>query len=731
MTDGDHDNLNATSTDMLAGMLGNTEKMISTNKRWNYNEHRNEDNMSEDDKLDVDANTFMKDSKHKNVFGKHDSDKHNDNNDNNDDNDNLLNNHNDRHHRHESRNKNNEGGGHSSDDDRRGDREADTSESHKTEESKPRSKREERLLKLDMIRKLCELQSYGVKISEDYNMSSNLEDMQNEYQLHYDFRSKQNSVKVMSHLLIGVMKGAEIVNDNYNPFDIKLAGLSNTINSDINAYYAVLGDIYEKHNQPGKQSAPEMRLLFMICGTVLSMQVNRLDPDIGKMANMIRGDNKTLDQLRTKAENDTKSVDHQRPNNKNKHPSSDNGNNKKSKENEYADKQHELATQKANDLKMLREKELESQKINKMNVNKIRENLHLTTESPHNNNDTTEEESEESRHMSREEIEHIKKMRYIEEQRRLEAMRQMAHQKSNTFRNNNSQNDQKFTNNKKQRDLDYQNEKLNNILESVEDIKPKPQTKKPKTVVQTIPQSIPQSPPQSTPQLAQKTKPRVKSLFQSQNTRDLPKKNQSHKKTEASEVEDEDNQSSHSSRSSISYHPKLESLMTHNNPVERKRQFMNNTQKTNKPKITKDNLLSEISIEIDRSPDGRSKKDKTVSVSESSVSNTDTSVIKKNTPGLKEDRKANMKFDQNIQSLLELNGDSEYDDMSRDDISFGSIEKNMNKKNTDKNSSKTSTLTSNTLNKENKTKNLIKSGAVSIGSLNKGTRPILSTGGKR
>jgi hypothetical protein len=92
--------------------------------------------------------------------------------------------------------------------------------------------------------------------------------------------------------------------------------------------------------------------------------------------------------------------------------------------------------------------------------------------------------------------------------------------------------------------------------------------------------------------------------------------------------------------------------------------------------------------------------------------------------------KANMKFDQNIQSLLELNGDSEYDDMSRDDISFGSIEKNINKKNTDKNSSKTSTLTSNTLNKgKNKTKNLMNSGAVSIGSLNKGTRSILSTGG--
>lgn len=358
----DSDNRNEnTETDMLIKMMANTEKLVSSNKRWNYGD--NNDESSEELDAEVEDNndeklqhfSSVKKEENDNNVSCHTSAKNSDYS--------------------EQDNKNSEKSQNSSND-------------------KKMSKDELMLTKLDMLRKLGELKQCGVHLSQNYNLESDLNMMQYEYRLHHDIRSKQNSVQWMSHMMIGVMKGVEMVNDNYNPFDIKLGGLSDKISSDMQNYYAVLGDIYEKYNQPGKQMAPEMRLLLMISGAALSMQVSRAIPSMMGMSDKTE---ETLNELRKKAEQDS---------------------NKKTSE--FMKTQHDQAAQRAKDLKMIQEKELEIQRLKRMaNDRKHKDTLKLS--------------SEEESVLSPTEIERMRQLNYQKEKT---VMKNMVNQKNELEKEN-------------------------------------------------------------------------------------------------------------------------------------------------------------------------------------------------------------------------------------------------------------------------------------------------------
>jgi len=318
-------NLEATTTDMMVNMLGNTDKLVSSSRRVFY------DGNIKQDELDVNPDEFIKETKPDinqrpepinpvNPIQEP-----------------YINQNEDRQH----------------------------SATETIEPSKKLNKKELMLQKLNMLRKLGELKQYGVQLTQNYNLNSDYEMMEYEYNLHHDIRSKQNSVQWMSHMMIGFIKGTEMVNDSYNPFDIKFEGrLSDKISSDMQSYYAVLGDIYEKYNRPGKQWAPEMRLLFMICGAALGTQMNRVMPGLGGLENMVKSPN-TIDELRKKAAEDTKSIGKS-----------------------FVKQQHDAATQKAMDLKMIQDKELEMKRLSKIidaspdEIKNIQEKLILSTEMP-------------------------------------------------------------------------------------------------------------------------------------------------------------------------------------------------------------------------------------------------------------------------------------------------------------------------------------------------------------
>lgn len=213
------------------------------------------------------------------------------------------------------------------------------------EAPKQMSSEELALSKLDMLRKLAELQQSGVKLSQQYNMQSDLNTMRYEYELHRDIRSKQNGITWMSNMMMNCIWGIEMLNESYNPFDIKLNGWSQQVNADKNSYYSVFGELYEKYNQPGKNMAPELKLLMMISGSALGFHLQ--SSFMGKTSTLndhMMNNPELAEQYRQKAIADK--IRDQTIQNSNRL-------------NAMMDEEHKAATQKASDLMNLKEKEME------------------------------------------------------------------------------------------------------------------------------------------------------------------------------------------------------------------------------------------------------------------------------------------------------------------------------------------------------------------------------------
>jgi hypothetical protein len=219
------------------------------------------------------------------------------------------------------------------------------------------------LKRLDMLRKLGELVQYGVKLSQNYNMNSDYFAMKYEYELHKNIRAKQNSVNWMSSLMLNCIYGVEILNEKYNPFDLKLKNWSEQINADINNYYDIFGEIYEKYNQPGKNMAPELKLILMVSGSALKFHLNNtlLSQNNHKPPNLSQPeiqDTALLEQMRAKAAFDKIKEETQKNNELLK---------------DKANKEHEQAIKQMSDMMLLQNKKMELQKQEEDNQKNIAE----------------------------------------------------------------------------------------------------------------------------------------------------------------------------------------------------------------------------------------------------------------------------------------------------------------------------------------------------------------------
>lgn len=129
--------------------------------------------------------------------------------------------------------------------------------------------------KLHLLRELEKMSAKGVKLRQTYTINSDLADIEFEYNLHKDEGSKQNSIKLMGSALLIVVNLLQMANDQYNPFDFKLDGWQDCIVSDMDNYYDVFGEIYDKHYKVGSSSPPEMRLLMLLISSMMALQMKK------------------------------------------------------------------------------------------------------------------------------------------------------------------------------------------------------------------------------------------------------------------------------------------------------------------------------------------------------------------------------------------------------------------------------------------------------------------------
>jgi len=150
-----------------------------------------------------------------------------------------------------------------------------------------RTEKEVKYRKIELLRIFQELRSKGYNVS-DYNMNSNIEEMEHEYEVLKSFEVKKSSVKLYKSFLVNIIYGLEFLNDNYNPFDLELDGWGNHVSSNVQDYDEVLGEIYEKYKNTGRKIEPELKLILALAGSaaifhgtkVLNRKMNEAMGDI-------------------------------------------------------------------------------------------------------------------------------------------------------------------------------------------------------------------------------------------------------------------------------------------------------------------------------------------------------------------------------------------------------------------------------------------------------------------
>jgi hypothetical protein len=126
--------------------------------------------------------------------------------------------------------------------------------------------------KFKILKKLEELENKGVKLSKKYNMESNLQEMQGEYETIVAEKEKQNSVKFQGKMLMACITGLEFLNSKFDPFDIKLDGWSEQCNENLTDYDEIFGELHEKYKTKSKM-APELKLMFQLAGSAVMVHM--------------------------------------------------------------------------------------------------------------------------------------------------------------------------------------------------------------------------------------------------------------------------------------------------------------------------------------------------------------------------------------------------------------------------------------------------------------------------
>jgi hypothetical protein len=139
--------------------------------------------------------------------------------------------------------------------------------------NEPKLTKEELLReKFKYLRKLDALEKKGVELTKKYNMDSSLSEMQGEYEMIMEEKTRQNSVKFQGNILMTIINGIEFLNNRFDPFDIKLDGWGEQINENISDYDEIFGELHEKYKSKASL-APELKLLFQLGGSAMMVHM--------------------------------------------------------------------------------------------------------------------------------------------------------------------------------------------------------------------------------------------------------------------------------------------------------------------------------------------------------------------------------------------------------------------------------------------------------------------------
>jgi hypothetical protein len=123
--------------------------------------------------------------------------------------------------------------------------------------------REKRRKKRAMIKSLEQWSEKGfIKTYSNFNMDSNFEEVEDEYESALEDKRKRDSVKIQQNWLITMVNTIEYGNAMFDPFNISLDGWGESISEDIDSYGEIFEQLHDKYK--GGKMSPELTLLLRL-----------------------------------------------------------------------------------------------------------------------------------------------------------------------------------------------------------------------------------------------------------------------------------------------------------------------------------------------------------------------------------------------------------------------------------------------------------------------------------
>ena len=125
------------------------------------------------------------------------------------------------------------------------------------------SERDKRRKKRAMLKKLEEWRDKGlISGNNHFNMDSNYEEIEDEYETALDDKRKKDSIKLQGWWFMTAINSVEYLNAAFNPFDLNLDGWGEQVAEDIDSYEEIFAELHDKYK--GGKLSPELSLLLRI-----------------------------------------------------------------------------------------------------------------------------------------------------------------------------------------------------------------------------------------------------------------------------------------------------------------------------------------------------------------------------------------------------------------------------------------------------------------------------------
>lgn len=139
----------------------------------------------------------------------------------------------------------------------------------------PQQVSEEEILnkKRDFLYKFDRLEKKGIRLPKKFSLSSNLDEMEQEYERIIRDKEVDSMVKFQRRFLMTVVNGIELLNDKFDPIGAKLTGWSDKVYEDLDDYDEIFEELYLKYKNRGSMP-PEVRLLFSLTGSAFMFHLS-------------------------------------------------------------------------------------------------------------------------------------------------------------------------------------------------------------------------------------------------------------------------------------------------------------------------------------------------------------------------------------------------------------------------------------------------------------------------